>query len=207
MWPSLVDLRGIRRPLLNLAILFFTIMLLEIDLGHRPALATHDAWLALLPVVWLPIALLVLMAVQLVPSTFTVIAAQIVTAISVVVGMLGCGLHMMVSGVDLEHLDRVFSSAVWGGPASPNWPAGVAVAALLGFIGTFGVSRAGESLTYDIGGTAAAAAYVLIVVGVGFAAVPSMVMVAASSLALGALLLLAALIGMMASKTPERSVP
>jgi len=207
MWPAVADLRGVRRPLLNLAVMFFTVMLLEIDLGHRPALVAHDAWLALLPVVWLPVSLLVLMAFQLAPSTFTAIAAQLVMAISVVVGMLGCGLHMMVSGVDLEHLDRVFSSAVWGGPASPNWPAGVAVASLLGFIATFGTGRDGCSLPRDIVGAATGAAYVLIVVGVGFAAIPSTVMVAASSLAVGALLLLAALIGMMANVGTERSVP
>src|SRR5665647_1432656 len=169
MWPAVADLRGIRRLLLNLAILFFTVMLLEIDLGHRPALATQDAWLALLPVVWLPISLLVLMALQLAPSTFTTIATQIIMAVSAAVGMLGCGLHMMAIGVDLEHLDRVFSSTVWGGPASPNWPAGVTVAALLGFIAAFGANRDGETLPRDVSGAAAAAAYVLIVVGIGFA--------------------------------------
>ena len=33
------ELRGIRRALLTLAMLFFVIMLLEVDLGHRPVLA------------------------------------------------------------------------------------------------------------------------------------------------------------------------
>ena len=68
MEPYLTELRGVRRALLTLAILFFVIMLLEVDLGHRPALASGEAWLALVPVVWLPIALVALMAVQIAPS-------------------------------------------------------------------------------------------------------------------------------------------
>ena len=37
----LAELRGMRRALLTLAILFLIIVLLEVDLGHRPAIAQH----------------------------------------------------------------------------------------------------------------------------------------------------------------------
>ncbi len=198
------ELRGMRRALLTLSILFFTIMLLEVDIGHRPALAAQEAWLALIPVVWLPISLLALIAVQLVPSTLTAVAAQIVMAVAAAVGMIGSGLHMMVSGVSLENLSRIFSSAVWGGPASPNWPVAIAVAAVLGLVASFGANRDGGTSPRDIGVTAGLA-YFLIIVAIGLSAVPSAVMVSASCLAVAALLLLAALIGMLATAR-ERSV-
>src|SRR5665647_81208 len=103
-----------------LAILFFVIMLLEVDLGHRPALAAGDAWLALVPVVWLPVALLALMTVQIAPSMFTMLAALLAMAVTDAVGIIGAGLHMMAAGVDLEHLGRLFSGTVWGGSVCPN---------------------------------------------------------------------------------------
>ena len=63
----LLQLRRVRGVLLTLAILFFIVMLVEVDLGHSAALLRHDSWLALVPVVWLPVSLLVLMAVQAAP--------------------------------------------------------------------------------------------------------------------------------------------
>ena len=200
----LAELRGMRRALLTLSILFFTIMLLEVDLGHRPALAAQEAWLALVPVIWLPISLLALIAVQLVPTTFTAIFAQIVMAAAAAVGMIGSGLHMMASGVSLENLSRMFSSEVWGGPASPNWPVAIAVAAVLGLVASFGADRDREAAARDVGVTAAIA-YILIVVAIGFSAAPSAVMVSASCLVLAALLLLATLIGMLTTAATQRS--
>lgn len=114
MWSWLTELRAIRRALMTLAILFFTVMLLEVDLGHAPALARHSL-LALVPVFWLPITLFALMAVQIKPSLLTMSVALLVTAIAAAVGMIGSGLHMQAAGVGLAHLSRVFSSSVWGG--------------------------------------------------------------------------------------------
>jgi hypothetical protein len=48
-------------------------------------------------------------------------------------------------------------------------------------------------------------AFGLIVAGIGFSAVPSLMMIGATCLALAALLLLASLIGMLASAAMERS--
>jgi hypothetical protein len=206
MGPLLAELRGTRRALLTLSILFFVIMLLEVDLGHRPALAGGEAWLALVPVVWLPLALIALIAVQMAPSTVTMIVALMVTAVAAGVGMIGSGLHMMAAGVDFAHLSRLFSSATWGGPVSPNWPVAITVASVLGFIAAIGASRDGETLPRDASGLAAGLAYVLIVAGIACAAVPSLVTVSATCLIVAALLLLAALIAMLANAATERSV-
>jgi hypothetical protein len=202
-----VELRGIRRALLTLAILFFVIMLLEVDLGHRPVLAGQESWTALVPVVWLPISLLALMAVQIAPSFGTAVVAQVVMAVSAAVGMVGSGLHMMASGVDLEHLARIFSADVWGGLASPNWPVAITVASVLGFVAATGAQRDGERLAFDVSGVAAGLAYILIIVGCGFAAVPSLVLVSAVCLVLAALLLLGALIGLLLNARIERTLP
>ena len=137
------------------------------------------------------------------PTTLTVIAAQIVMAVTAAVGMIGSGLHMVVSGVSLENLSRIFSSAVWGGPASPNWPVAIAVAAVLGFVASVGANRNSEPAPGHIGVTASIA-YVLIVIAIGLSTMPSVVMVSASCLVLAALLLLAVLIGMLATAR-ERS--
>lgn len=200
------ELRGIRRALLTLAVLFFVIMLLEVDLGHRPTLAAQESWLALVPAVWLPIALFSLMAVQIAPSLATTLFAQAVMAVAAAVGMAGAGLHMMASGVDLEHLSRVFSANVWGGPASPNWPVAISLASVLGFVGATAAQRDRETLSHDVGGVATGLAYFLIVAGCGFAALPSLVLVSAVCLVLAALLLLGALVGMLVTARMERSM-
>ena len=78
------------------------------------------------------------MAVQIKPSLLTIIVALAVTAIAAAVGMIGSGLHMQAAGVDIEHLSRVFSSAVWGGRELPNWPVAITLAAVFGFAGAVG---------------------------------------------------------------------
>ncbi|MBI1204079.1 MAG: hypothetical protein GC182_16380 [Rhodopseudomonas sp.] len=201
------ELRGLRRALLTLALLFFVIMLLEVDLGHRPILARQDSWGALVPVVWLPISLLALMAVQVAPSWATSLFAQAVMAISAAVGMIGSGLHMMTSGVDPDHLARAFSSNVWGGPASPNWPVAIALASVLGFIAVTSAQRDGETLPDRALGATAIIADLLIVAGCGFAAVPSLVLPSAVCLVVAALLLLATLLALLINARTERAMP
>lgn len=201
-----VQLQSIRRALLTLAILFLTVMLLEVDLGHAPALA-HHSLTALIPVVWLPVTLAALMVVDIKPSTPAVIAALVVNVIAAGVGMIGSGLHMQAAGVDLAHLDRVFSSSVWGGRESPNWPVAITLAAVFGMAGTLGAFRSDERLPRDLSGVAAAAAYLLIVAGVACTAVPGLTMAATSCLAAAALLLLAVLIAVLTGTAMERSVP
>jgi hypothetical protein len=209
LWPPIqADLRGLRRALLMLSILLFTIMLLEVDLGHRPALAeqTAQSWLAFIPVVWLPITLIALMAVQIRPSLATMLVALAVTAIAAGVGMIGSGLHMMAAGVDFEHLGRVFSSTVWGGRVSPNWPVAITVASVLGFIASLDAHHNGEGLPRDAAGAVTAVAYLLIVAGIALAPAPALVMVSAVCLATAALLLVGTLIGMLAGAAMQGSV-
>lgn len=201
----LTQLQEIRRPLMTLAILFFTVMLFEVDLGHAPALARHS-WLALIPAFWLPITLFALIAADIKPSLLTVAIAWVVTAIAAGVGMLGSGLHMLAAGVDLAHLDRLFSSMVWGGHTSPNWPVAISLAAVIGFAGATGAYRNPESLPRDIAGAIAVVAYILIVVGIVCAAIPTLMTTAAATLAVAALLLLAALIAILAGAARKRSL-
>ena len=207
MGALLIELRGLRRALLTLAILFLTIMLLEVDLGHRPALARQESWLALIPVIWLPLTLFSLMAVQIKPTLPISIFAQALTAIAAAVGAVGSGLHMMAAGVDLGHLGRLFSSAVWGGPVSPNWPIAITVASVLGFIGAFAAERDEQIASHDVTHLARCTAYLLILAGIALGVVPDLVMASAALLVGAALLLLAALIGMLASAAMQRSAP
>ena len=104
---------------------------------------------------------------------------------------------MMAAGVDFDHLSRLFSSAVWGGRVSPNWPVAITLASVLGFIAALGAQRGGDSLARGSVGATAALAYILIVVGIAFSAWPALVTVSATSLLLAALLLVAALIAML----------
>lgn len=203
----LAQLRTLRGALLTLAILFFIVMLIEVDLGHRAALLSHDSWLALIPVVWLPLSLVALMAVQAAPSKVTSYIALAVMAVTAAVGMLGSGLHMMAAGVDIHHLNRVFSSSVWGGHESPNWPIAITVAAVLGLVGAIDAGRDQPTLPQGAFRPVTVVAFVLIILGCVLAAVPALVTLSAASLAIAALLLLAVLIGLLANASTERTVP
>ncbi len=205
MWSLLAELRGIRRALLTLTMLFFVIILLEVDLGHRAAIERHQDWAVLAPVVWVPISLFALMALQIAPSPLAAALTVIAMAIGAAVGMIGSGLHMMAAGVDLTHLSRAFSPAVWGGPVSPNWPVSITVASFLGFLAALGGGR--EGFPRGLAGLATATAYILVVIGIVSAVVPALVMTSATCLVLAALLLLAVLIGTVASAGTERSTP
>ncbi len=205
MWSLFAELGGMRRALATVAMLFFVIILLEVDLGHRAAIERHEDWAVLVPVVWVPISLFALMALQIAPSLLSAVLVAITMAVSAAVGMIGSGLHMMAAGVDLAHLSRMFSPAVWGGPVSPNWPVSITVASFFGFLAALGSGR--EGFSRGLAGAATAAAYILVTLGIISAAVPSLVMVSATSLALAALLLLAVLVAMLASAGVERSAP
>ena len=203
MWVLLAELRGVRRALLTLALLFFVIILLEVDLGHREAIGHHDAWAVLVPVVWVPVSILALMALQLWPCLASAILVVIAMAVGAAVGMIGSGLHMMAAGVDLEHLSRAFSPAVWSGPVSPNWPISITMASFLGFLAALGGER--EGFPGGVTGIAAGAAYVLILIGiVVFAVTPAWVMVSMVSLVAGALLLVAVLSAIAADVRMKR---
>jgi len=198
------DLRRMRRPLLVLATLLFVIVLLEVDLGHQPALAQRELSLALLPVLWLPLSLLSLMAVQMKPSRVTAAACQAATAIAAVIGLAGAVAHAVVSGVTLSQPDRIFSLAVWGGPVCPNWPIAITLAAVLGFIGAFGAGDGVPLLRSDPAGMICGVAFALIVAGIGLSATPATLAESAAGLVFAALLLLAALLALLTAAALER---
>ena len=201
----LAELRAVRRALLTLALLFFVIILLEVALGHAEAIERHDGWAVLVPVVWVPISMLALMALQIWPCFATAILVVIAMAVGAAVGMIGSGLHMMAAGVDLDHLSRAFSPAVWGGPVSPNWPVSITMASFLGFLAALGDKR--EGFPRGIGGLSAAAAYALILIGIVFIRMPSLVAVSAASLVAAALLLIAVLAGIVSDVRMKRIAP
>jgi len=204
MEPILDDLRRMRRPLLVLTTLFFVILLVEIDLGHRPSLARHEISLALLPVAWLPLSLLALMALQVKPSRLSAAAAQAAMVIAAIIGLTGSLVHILAAGVALDRPDRVFSAAVWGGPVSPNWPIAITVAAVLGFIGSFGAGGGEAVLRRDPSGAICGIAFALLVAGIALSALPVALTPSAVCLVLAALLLLAALLSLLTVAALER---
>ena len=151
--------------------------------------------------------LTLLMAVQIKPSAFTAGVSMAVMAIAAVVGMVGSGLHMFAAGVSLDNLAAVFSSNVWGGHTSPNWPVAISLAAVLGFVASFGAGPDSDTWPRDLVTLITGAAFALIAIGIGFGVVPELVTVSATSLGVAALLLLAALIGMLANAAIERKHP
>ena len=130
-------------------------------------------------------------------------------AVSLAVGMIGSGLHMMTSGVDLDHLARAFSSNVWGGPASPNWPVAIALASVLGFIAATGAQRDREALPRDIGLARDHGwrRMLLIVAGCGFAALPALVLVSAGLPRGGGAAAVGGAIGLLINARTERALP
>ena len=79
----------------------------------------------------------------------------------------------------------MLSNSVWGGPASPNWPAAITAAAALWFIAASAAKRTDETLPRDISGIVV----MITLIVVSIAATQSIVIVSASCLALAAMLL------------------
>jgi hypothetical protein len=196
--------RTVRRPLLLLTTLFFTILLLEVDLGHEPALAGHASGLAFLPVVWLAVSLLLLIALQLKPSPLAGLAVEVAMGIAAVVGVVGSVAHLVASGVALDRLDLMFSPTVWAGPACPNWPIAITVASIIGFAAAYGVDEHEAHQSAGAAGKSAWFAFALIVAGIGLSMIPGMGAASASCFVLASLLLFAIVLGLVASTTLER---
>ena len=199
-----VQLRTLRRPLLFVTTLVFSILLLEVDLGHEPTLAEHAPSLAFLPVVWLAVSLLLLIALQLKPSPVTGLAVEVAMGIAAVVGVVGSVAHLLTSGVSLDRLDLLFSPKVWAGPACPNWPIAIAVAAIIGFAAAYGVDEEEAHRRADGADKSAWFAFALIVAGIGLSMVPGIGAASASCFVLASLLLFAIVLGLVASTTLER---
>ena len=179
-----------RRTLLVLTTLFFTILLLEVQLGHEPVTAEHVPSLALLPIVWLSLSLLALIVLQLKPSAPAATVASVAMGGAAVVGILGFFAHLAANGVTLERLDRVFSGAVWGGAACPNWPIAITVAAIIGLPATSGILHEDAPRSRNARDTMLWISCALIVAGIVLSVIPAAA-ASADCLVLAALLLLA----------------
>jgi len=198
------ELRKLRRPLLLLTTMFFTILLLEVGLGHQPALAEHASSMAILPIVWLAVSLLLLIALQLKPSVPAANAVLVAMGISAVVGIIGSGAHLVASGVTLDRLDLLFSPTVWAGPACPNWPIAITVAAVIGFVAACGIDEQETSRIASAADYGAFVGFMLIVAGIVFAVIPGTSAASATCFAVASLLLFAVVLGLLAATTLER---
>jgi hypothetical protein len=197
-------LRAVRQPLLLLTTMFFTILLLEVDLGHQPAIAEHAPSLAFLPIVWLSVSLLLLIALQLSLSVLAGVAVEVAMGIAAVVGIIGSVAHLAASGVTLDRLDLLFSPTVWAGPACPNWPIAIAVAAVLGFVAAFGIDEEEGRQAASAVDKSASIAFVLIIAGIVLSVTPGTSAASADCFALASLLLCALMLGLLVATTLVR---
>jgi hypothetical protein len=180
-----------RRTLLELTTLFFTLLLLEVDLGHHRVIAERIPSLALLPLIWLALSLLALIALQVRPSPLAANVVDGAMALAGVIGIVGFFAHLVVSGVTMDHLDRLFSSQVWGGAACPNWPIAITVAAVIGLFAARGAGEGEKSENADADDKPAWIAFVLVIAGIATSMAPGALAVSSDCLVLAALLLLA----------------
>ncbi len=172
------------RGLATITTLFFVILLIEVDLGHQLALAGHDRGLALLPIAWVPIALIALIWMQLRPSMLSRAFVRCSMAIAAAVGIVGFFAHLVASGVTIANLSRLFDGQVWSGPACPNWPIAITVAAVPGFIA--GSVSAEEPMDRLRG-----AAFAFVAAGIVLSLIPASLAAGGAALVVAALLLFA----------------
>jgi hypothetical protein len=184
------------RGLAGITTLFFVILLIEVDLGHQLALQAHDRGLALLPIIWIPVALIALMWMQLHPSMLSRAFVQGSMAIAAVVGIVGFFAHLVASGVTLTNLPRLFDGQTWGGAACPNWPIAITVAAVLGLIAGF--ASAGETVDWLRG-----ASFAFVAAGIVLSLFPASLAVGSAALVAAALLLFASALADLARPRKE----
>jgi hypothetical protein len=184
------------RSLAGITTLFFVILLIEVDLGHQLALQVHDRGLALLPVIWIPIALIALMWMQLRPSPLSRAFVRCSMAIAAVVGIVGFFAHLVASGVTLTNPSRLFDGQVWSGPACPNWPIAITVAAVLGLIA--GLTSAGETVDW-----LRVAAFTFVVAGIVLSLIPASSAAGSAALVAAALLLFASALTVLTESRKE----
>ena len=138
---ALTKLQGpARRQLLLLTTLYFSILFLESEVGHMPLLAAGWQNLALLPVVWLAVSLLSLMALLMWPSKTTSVLAQSAMIVAGVVGVIGIFPHFAANGVTWNHLSALANGSFFHGEPGPQWPLAITIGGVLGFIGGYGVA-------------------------------------------------------------------
>ncbi len=154
-----------RRQLLTLTTLYFAILFLESNVSHIPLLSAGWRSLALLPVVWLAVSLLALMAALLWPSAVTGRLLQIAMLVAAVIGIIGVFPHLAANGIAWNHPAALFSGAAFHGEPGPQWPLAITIGAVLGFIGAYRTAKNRESKRAGVGWPAMIA-FVLLIVGI-----------------------------------------
>ncbi|HTU71551.1 MAG TPA: hypothetical protein VMF11_14710 [Candidatus Baltobacteraceae bacterium] len=129
-----------RRQLLMLTTLYFAILFLESEVSHMPLLSAGMS-LAILPVVWLAVSLLALIAVQLWPSAVMSRFLQVAMIGAAIVGIVGVFPHLAANGVTWNHLGALASPALMHGEPGPQWPLAIAMGGVLGYLAGYGVER------------------------------------------------------------------
>ncbi|HVA37069.1 MAG TPA: hypothetical protein VNJ51_05615 [Candidatus Dormibacteraeota bacterium] len=175
--------------------LFFALLLLEVDLGHQPALAGGAPGLALVPVVTVPLALLALAWALLRPSAPSVATLQATMALLGLVGITGFFAHLQASGVGLATLSRLFDPGTWEGPACPNWPIAITLAAVLGAVGAPGAATAERSADERASAVLVVPAFALVLLSVPLVLVPVATGLGSTAVVAGCLLFIAAVAG------------
>ena len=154
-----------RRQLLMLTTLYFSILFLESEVSHVPLLSAGWLTLALLPVIWLAVSLLALMAALLWPSAWTSRFLQVAMLGAAVVGVIGVFPHLAANGVTWNQLGSLLNGTVFHGEPGPQWPLAITIGAALGFIGAYGIAKDLE-FKRATAGWPAVLAFVVLVVGI-----------------------------------------
>ena len=105
-----------------------------------PLLAGGWQNLALIPVVWLAVTLLALMALLMWPSGTTSALVKAATIVAGVVGIVGVFPHFAANGVTWNHLSALSNGSFLHGEPGPQWPLAITIGGVLGFIGAYGVA-------------------------------------------------------------------
>lgn len=129
-----------RRRMLLVVTLFTAILLHEVDVGHYPIIAAHVMSGALLPVIFLPLALLALIAVQVRPNRAAELTLLGFSLVNLGVGTIGFLFHMNANGVTFAHLDKLFTFSLWNSSIGPNWPLSISFAGLFAIIAAYGAA-------------------------------------------------------------------
>ena len=178
-----------RRQLLMLTTFYFSILYLESEVSHMPLLSAGWWNLALVPVVWLAVSLLALMAVVVWPSAVTSRLLLVAMVVAAVMGIVGVFPHLAANGIARNKPGSLFSAAAFQGEPGPQWPLAITIGAVLGFIGGYGITGAA-----DIGRPVrwfTRVAFLLLIVGIALSSSLTTLGWGATAVVAAALLLLA----------------
>lgn len=165
---ALRELQGpARHLLLMVTTLYFAILFLESAVGHIPVVAANWRNLALLPAVWMPISLLALMAALVKASPATELFLRVAMLVAGVIGFVGVSPHLVANGVTWARPAGLLNGSVLHGEPGPTWPLAIAIGAVLGFVGGYGLA-ADRDFTRTSGPSSRlrAAAFVLLLVAI-----------------------------------------